>query len=58
MLGVSLPVKFKIKVVQVGNSLKVTIPKEIAEHIKLKKGDTVLLYVDDHKVILEKQRTT
>ena len=55
MLGVSLPVKFKIKVVQVGNSLKITIPVEIAEHLQIKKGDTVQLWVDNKHIIVEKK---
>ncbi len=55
MLGVSLPVKFKIKVVQVGNSLKITIPVEIAEHLHIKKGDTVQLWVDNKHIIVEKK---
>ena len=50
----SMPVKFTIKVVQVGNSLKITIPKEIAEHVNLKKGNTVQLWVDNGNVIVEK----
>ncbi len=41
-----MPVKFKISVVLVGKSLKVTIPKELAEHLTLKKGDTVVMFTD------------
>lgn len=51
----NLPVKFKIKVVQVGNSLKVTIPKEIAEHVDLKKGDTVEMWADNSHILIEKK---
>ncbi len=51
----SLPVKFEIKVVQVGNSLKITIPKEIAKHLNIKKGDVVQLWVDNQHVIVEKK---
>jgi bifunctional DNA-binding transcriptional regulator/antitoxin component of YhaV-PrlF toxin-antitoxin module len=50
-----MPVKFKISVVQVGRSLKVTIPVEIAEHLKVKKGDIVLMWTDNSHVILEKE---
>jgi antitoxin component of MazEF toxin-antitoxin module len=53
--GVSLPVKFDIKVVQVGNSLKVTIPKEIVNHVGLKKGDSVSMWVDNSHIIIEKK---
>lgn len=51
----NVPVKFKIKVVQVGNSLKVTIPKEIVEHVHLKKGDTIEMWADDSHIIIEKK---
>ncbi len=49
-----LPVKFRIKAVQVGNSLKITVPKEIAKHIKLEKGDSVDMWADDGHVLIEK----
>jgi antitoxin component of MazEF toxin-antitoxin module len=42
-----MPVKFKIKVVLVGKSLKVTIPKELCDHVELKKGDTIAMWADD-----------
>ena len=50
-----MPVKFEISVVLVGKSLKVTIPKEIANHLQLKKGDTVYMWVDNNHVIIEKK---
>jgi AbrB family looped-hinge helix DNA binding protein len=49
----SMPVKFEISVVLVGKSLKITIPKEIAKHLNLKKGDTVLMWVDNTHIIVE-----
>ena len=49
-----MPVKFKISVVLVGKSLKITIPKEVAEHLDTKKGDAVELWVDNSHMILEK----
>jgi putative transposon-encoded protein len=51
----TMPVKFEIKVVQVGNSLKITVPKEIAKHVGLKKGDTVQMWADNSHVVLEKR---
>ena len=51
----TMPVKFKLSVMQVGNSLRITIPKEIAEHLQIKKGDTVQLWVDDTHIIVEKK---
>lgn len=55
MNGVTLPVKFEIKVVQVGNSLKITIPKEVVNHVGLKKGDTVSMWADNSHIIIEKK---
>lgn len=50
-----MPVKFEMKVVQVGNSLKVTIPVEVARHLDIEKGDTVELWVDNNHMIVEKK---
>ena len=47
-----MPVKFRISVVLVGKSLKVTIPKELAAHMELKKGDMVVMWTDNSHVIL------
>lgn len=49
----AMPVKFDISVVLVGKSLKITIPKEIVNHLNLKKGDTVLMWVDNSHIIVE-----
>jgi bifunctional DNA-binding transcriptional regulator/antitoxin component of YhaV-PrlF toxin-antitoxin module len=53
-----MPVKFKISVVLVGKSLKVTIPKELAEHLELNKGDHVVMWADNSHVVLEKEKKT
>jgi antitoxin component of MazEF toxin-antitoxin module len=44
------------EVVQVGNSLKITVPKELAAHLELKKGDKVLMWVDNSHAVLEKKK--
>lgn len=49
-----VPVKFEISVVQVGKSLKITIPVEVAKHLGIKKGDTVQLWVDNNHMTVEK----
>ena len=38
-----LPVKFESSVMQVGNSLRITIPKEISKYLDIKKGDILEL---------------
>jgi len=52
----TMPVKFEISVVLVGKSLKITIPKEIAKHLNLKKGDTVAMWVDNSHIIVEVEK--
>ena len=42
-ISVWLLVEFKIKVVRVGNSLRITIPIELVRAMALKAGDTVTL---------------
>ena len=51
-----MPVKFKLSVMQVGSSFRVTIPKELAAHLDLKKGDVVSMWADNSHVILEKAK--
>ena len=51
-----MPIKFEISVVQVGKSLKITIPVETVNNIALKKGDKVLLHVDDEHIIVERKK--
>jgi AbrB family looped-hinge helix DNA binding protein len=51
-----LPVKFEVSVMQVGKSLRITIPKEIGKHLNIVKGDLVELWVDNHNIVVEKKR--
>lgn len=49
-----MPVKFKVSVVQVGTSLKVTIPKELAEHIQVLKGDEIIMFATNSHIEMYK----
>ena len=51
----SMPIKFELSVMQVGNSLRVTIPKEVAKHLDIKKGDAVEMWVDNSHILMEKK---
>ena len=51
-----MPVKFEVSVMQVGASLRITIPKEIGKHLNLEKGNLVELWVDNHSIIMEKKK--
>lgn len=47
----------KVRLQKVGNSLRATIPKEVAEMLSLKDGDTVnIMTADDdgEKIVIEK----
>lgn len=37
-------------------SLRVTLPKPIVEYLKIQEGDTVSIYADDHRVIVEPKK--
>ncbi len=50
-----MPVEFEISVVQVGNSLRMTVPKPIARAMNLAKGDTVLVSMTNGDMIVRKQ---
>jgi putative addiction module antidote len=50
-----MPVKFTLKTAQVGNSLKVTIPKEVSEYLKIKKGDALQMWAENGHIIIEKK---
>ena len=50
-----MPLKLEVSVMQVGSSLRITIPKQVAAHLGLKKGDTVYISVDNGHAILEKK---
>lgn len=50
-----MPVKFEVSVMQVGSSLRITVPKEVASHLGLKKGDKVSMICDDSHAIIEKK---
>jgi antitoxin component of MazEF toxin-antitoxin module len=51
-----MPIKFEVSVMQVGNSLRITVPKEVAQHLQVKKGDKVVMYSDNSHVVMEKKR--
>ncbi|MCP8309085.1 MAG: AbrB/MazE/SpoVT family DNA-binding domain-containing protein [archaeon] len=50
-----MPVEFKMKLIKIGNSLRVTIPKEIIEAVNLKKGDVLSVSLsNDSKILIKK----
>ncbi len=50
-----MPIIFKIKAVKVGNSIRMTIPKEIVEHLQIKKGDVLEVSVTNGEMSVKKK---
>ena len=48
-------IEFEISVVEARGSLRMTIPKEIAEAVKIKKGDVVLVSMTDGCMLVRKK---
>lgn len=49
-----MPIYLERKLTKVGNSLRVVIPKEIVDILKLKAGDTLRMIMDNSRIIVEK----
>ncbi|MBI4144594.1 AbrB/MazE/SpoVT family DNA-binding domain-containing protein [Candidatus Woesearchaeota archaeon] len=43
----------KTKITRTGNSLAVRIPKELAEHLKIKEGRDAYIHPDVKKLVIE-----
>jgi AbrB family looped-hinge helix DNA binding protein len=52
---VNLTVPFFVKVVKIGDSKRMTIPKEIADYLKINEGDTLEVTVTDHIIQVKKK---
>ena len=52
-----MPLTITVKVVKVGNSLRMTIPKEVARALEIKEGNTLEVGLDDHSMIVRKTET-
>ena len=53
-----MPIEFEVKVVEVGNSMRVAIPKEILKAVGVQKGDTLLMTTTDSQILLRKAVVT
>jgi AbrB family looped-hinge helix DNA binding protein len=52
---VQMPIPFKVKVVKIGNSLRMTIPKQITDYLKIVEGDTLEITVTDSVMTVRKK---
>lgn len=50
-----MPVPFKVKAVKIGNSIRMTIPKNIVDYLKIKPGDDLEVIVEDHSMLVKKK---
>lgn len=53
----AMPLTFKIKAVKVGNSTRMTIPKEVTDYLQIRPGDTLEVWVDDSHMVVEKKKS-
>jgi len=49
-----LPIKFKRKVQDNNNSLMINIPLEIADELGIKKGDTLIITLENQSMVIRK----
>ena len=49
-----MPVPFKVKAVKIGNSIRMTIPKQIAEYLNINEGDTLKITVQNNEMVVKK----
>jgi len=50
-----VPVPFKVKAVKIGNSIRMTIPKQIVDYLKICEGDTLEVTVQDGEILVKKK---
>ena len=53
-----MPIEFEVKVVEVGNSLRVAIPVEILRATGIQKGDMLLMTTTDSQILIRKPAGT
>ena len=49
-----MPVPFKVKAVKIGNSIRMTIPKQIAEYLNINEGDSLEIIVQNNEMVVKK----
>jgi len=52
-----MPITFRRKVVRIGGSLRLTLPPEVAEALKIKPGDEVEYTATNDTITIRKART-
>jgi len=52
----AMPIVLKRKVMRIGNSLRVAIPKEIVELLQLKQGDSIEFAATNGDIVIRKSK--
>jgi AbrB family looped-hinge helix DNA binding protein len=50
-----MPIPFKVKAVKIGNSIRMTIPKQIVDYLNISEGDTLEVTVQDTEMLVKKK---
>lgn len=50
-----VPVPFKVKAIKIGNSMRMTIPKPIADYLEIAEGDILEVMVQDSEMVVKKK---
>ncbi|MBS7660225.1 AbrB/MazE/SpoVT family DNA-binding domain-containing protein [Candidatus Bathyarchaeota archaeon] len=51
-----MPIKFIRTVFKSGDSFRITIPMEIVKALNIKEKDKLVIWLDDSRIIIEKQQ--
>ncbi len=50
-----MPVPFKMKAIKIGNSIRMTIPKPVADYLNINEGDILEVTVQDSEMVVKKK---
>lgn len=50
-----VPVPFKVKAVKIGGSIRMTIPKQIVDYLKIREGDILTIFVSNSEIVVKKE---
>jgi hypothetical protein len=56
MILIALPVQFERAVFATGGSLRINLPSPITQALQIKEGDTLTVTLNDHQIIMEKNK--
>jgi len=55
--GLKMPIPFHVKAVKIGNSIRMTIPKQIADYLKIEEGNTLEITVQNSEMVVKKKES-